>query len=88
MTKLKTSVTLDEDKIHEVRRIAGATTTSAAIDFALSKVIALERARKDVAAYRQTPTTDDEVALARISHDWSDLTDDTDWEALYADAPQ
>ncbi len=83
MTKLKTSVTVDPAKVEAVRRITGAGSTSAAIDAAMSEMIALHRIRHDVLAYRRIPLDVDEVALAHVTPDWSDLADDTDWAALY-----
>jgi hypothetical protein len=86
MTKLKTSVTVDGDKVDAVRRITGATSTSAAIDAALTEFIRLDRLRSDVHAYRSTQPAPEEVALAGIDPDWSDIADDTDWESLYGPA--
>lgn len=83
---MKTSVTIDRGKLDEVRRLTGAPSTSAAIDRALTEFIAMDRIRKDVAAYRREPPTDAELALARVPHDWSDLADDTDWNALYGES--
>ena len=39
-----------------------------------------ERLRRDIAAYRRMPPTDEEIALASIAP--SALDDDTDWEAF------
>lgn len=69
----------------EARRLTGASSTSAAIDLALDRLIRGERLRRDVAAYTGTPLTEDEVALAAISPPWNDLADETDWDALYAE---
>lgn len=86
MSKERTSVTIDREKLDQVRRLTGSSSASAAIDWALSEMIAIDRLRNDLAAYRQTAPTNAEIALARLTHDWSDLADDTDWEALYDDA--
>ncbi len=86
MTRRKTSVTIDPVKVEQVRRLAGASSTSAAIDFALTETIAMARIRRDVEAYLGQPPTEDEVALARVSRNWSDLADDTDWAGLYKEA--
>ena len=85
MAKQKTSVTLDPVKLDEVRRITGAKSASAAIDRAFAETIRSARLRSDVEAYAQQPPTDDEIALARMTPDWSDLHDDTDWDAAYRD---
>jgi hypothetical protein len=86
MAREKTSVTIDRSKVDEVRRLTGAGSTSAAIDLALGELIAVLRLRRDLAAYGNTPPSDDELALSRLSHDWSDLADDTDWGAAYRDS--
>lgn len=52
---------------------------------ALDRLIHLERLRRDIAAYRATPPTDDEMTLAGLA-DTGLLDDDTDWESLYLDA--
>lgn len=47
----------------------------------------LERAgrlRRDIAAYAAAGPTDEELALAGMPRDWSDLADGTNWEALYS----
>ena len=68
----------------EARRLAGAASTSAAIDLALDRLIRCERLRRDIAAYAGAPPTEEEVSLAAITPPWSDLADDTDWDAVYA----
>lgn len=86
MAKSKTTITVDRVKLDEARRLTGAPTTSTAIDLALSELIRAERIRRDVAAYAATPPSEDEVALSRGPIDWSELADETDWDALYRDA--
>jgi hypothetical protein len=39
------------------------------------------RVLNDVNAYTTTPPTAEEVALGHALPDWSDLADDTDWDA-------
>lgn len=85
VAKEKTSITIDRGKVDEVRRLTGAPTTSAAVDLALRETIRLLKVRNDIEAYLAIPETGEELAIARADHDWSDLADDTDWEALYAD---
>lgn len=85
MAKQKTTITLERHKVDEVRRLTGAASTSAAIDFALDRLIRTERLRRDLAAYAATPPTDEEIALAAVTPSWDTLADDTDWDALYAD---
>jgi acyl CoA:acetate/3-ketoacid CoA transferase alpha subunit len=85
MAKQKTTITVERHKVDEARRLTGAASTSAAIDLALDRLIRTERLRKDIAAYTGAPPTEEEVALAGTVPPWSDLADDTDWEALYSD---
>ena len=85
MAKQKTTITVERRKVDEARRLTGAASTSAAIDLALDRLIRGERLRNDIAAYTGTPPTEEEIALAATTPPWSDLTDDTDWDALYAD---
>jgi hypothetical protein len=85
MAKQKTTITIERRKVDEARRLTGAASTSAAIDLALDRLIRGERLRQDIAAYAGVPPTEEEIALAAITPPWSDLTDGTDWEALYAD---
>lgn len=85
MAKQKTTITVDRRKVDEARRLTGASSTSAAIDLALDQLIRSERLRGDIAAYTGAPPTDDEIALGTITPTWSDLGDETDWDALYPD---
>ncbi len=83
MAREKVTITLSRDKAEAARSLTGSTSTSEVIDLALDQLIRAERTRQDVAAYRRTPPTDAELALADVLD--SDQEDDTDWEALYAD---
>ena len=85
MAKKKTTITVERRKVEEARRLTGAPSTSAAIDIALDLLIRGERLRNDITAYTGTPPTEEEIALAAITPPWSDLHDDTDWDALYSD---
>jgi len=84
MAKEKATITLDRRKAEAARMLVGAESTSAVVDVALDRLIHFERLRRDVAAYRGTPPTDDEVALAELAA-VGELEDDTDWDALYRD---
>ena len=84
MAREKATITLDRDKAAAARALLGVGSTSEAIDLALDRLIHAERIRADIAGYRRTPPTRDEVALASFG-DAGGLGDDTDWEALYAD---
>lgn len=84
MAKEKATITLDRKKAEEARALVGVESTSAAVDVALDRLIQLERLRRDIAAYRAMPPTDDELALAELAGEGL-LDDDTDWAALYGD---
>jgi len=61
--------------------VLGVSSASAAVDVALSELIRRHRVLDDVRAYTRSPPTDEEAALGQANPDWSDLADDTDWEA-------
>ena len=84
MARQKATITLDREKAALARELVGADSTSAVVDLALDHLIRLERLRRDIAAYRHLPVTDDEVVLAALAPG-ADLADDTDWAALYGD---
>ena len=86
MAKEKATITVDRAKLAEARELLGVTSASAAIDIALSDVVRRARLRRDVAAYRRLPQTDDEAALAGLQPGWEELDDDTDWDAEWPDA--
>jgi hypothetical protein len=83
MAKEKATITVDRAKLSEARALLGASSSSAAIDVALSELIRVHRLRHDVKAYTETPPTAEEIALGLASPDWSDLADDTDWDAVW-----
>jgi hypothetical protein len=82
MAKEKVTITLDRAKAEDARSLLGAGSTSEVIDLALDRLIRAERLRRDIAAYRRVPATEEEVAIASLAAT-ADLDDDTDWEALY-----
>lgn len=81
MAKEKATITVDRAKLAEARVLLGVSSASAAIDVALTESIRRHRVLNDVKAYRETPLTGEEEALGRTTPDWSDLADDTDWDA-------
>jgi hypothetical protein len=81
MAKEKATITVDRAKLAEARALLGVSSASAAIDVALSELIRRARLRHDIDAYTKTPLTDEEVVAGVVAPDWSDLADDTDWEA-------
>ncbi len=85
MAKDKVTITLDRAKAEHARALVGASSTSEVIEIALERLLRAERLRRDIAAYRQQPQTDAEISFGLIDPD-GDLTDDTDWEAVYADS--
>lgn len=76
----------EREKVDRVRAITGAASASDAIDRALDDLLRLEQLRNDIAAYTAEPPTIEEIALGQFASRASDLADDTDWEAVYADA--
>ena len=83
MAKEKATITVDRAKLDEARAAIGAASASETIDVALSELLRRARRRRDVEAYRETPLTQQESAIAHLPVDWTDLADDTDWEALW-----
>jgi hypothetical protein len=84
MARDKVTITLDRAKAELARGLVGATSTSEVIDLALERLILAERLRHDVEAYRRTPQTSDEQALANQAAG-DVLADDVDWASLYTD---
>lgn len=83
MAREKVTITLSREKAQLARTLAEAASTSDVIDLALDRLIHAERLRRDIAAYRRTPPTAGEIALADAAD--GDLGDDTDWEAMFPD---
>lgn len=82
MAKEKVTITLDRRQVDEVVRLTGATSTSSAIELALRHLIKVERLASDLRAYELHPSTPFEKSWGELSQDWSDLADDTDWDAV------
>ena len=49
----------------------------------LIDLIRAERLRRDISAYGLVPLRNAEILLAGTRPDWSDLDDDTDWDAAF-----
>lgn len=81
MAKDKATITVDRAKLSEARAVLGVSSASAAIDVALTELLRRYRVLNDVNAYTTTPPTAEEVTLGHALPDWSDLADDTDWDA-------
>lgn len=84
MARQKVTITMDREKAATARELAGAASTSEAIDIALDAFIAREQLRHDIDAYRRRPQTAEELRLAD-QHSAGELDDETDWELLYGD---
>lgn len=84
MAREKVTLTMDREKAAIARELAGAASTSDAVDIALDAYIAREQLRRDIDAYRRQPQTTEELQLADQSSR-GDLDDETDWELLYGD---
>ncbi len=82
MAKEKVTITLDRRLVEEVVRLTGAASTSGAIELALRHVIKAERLASDLRAYELHPSTPFEKSWGEVPQDWSDVADDTDWEAV------
>jgi hypothetical protein len=83
MVRRKATITLDREKAADAMALVEVHTMSEVIDLALSRLIHAERLRRDIAAYRQTPPADVDIALADIPVTF-DLDDaDVDYEADY-----
>ena len=84
MARQKVTITMDREKAAIARELAGAASTSEAVDVALDAFIAREQLRRDIDAYRRRPQSADELRLAD-QRSAGDLDDETDWELLYGD---
>ena len=84
MARQKVTITMDREKAAIARELAGAASTSEAVDIALDAFIAHEHLRRDIEAYRRRPQTAGELRLAD-QRSPGDLDDETDWELLYGD---
>ena len=82
MAKEKVTITLDRRLVDEVVRLTDAASTSGAIELALRHLIKVERLASDLRAYELHPSTPFEKSLGELSQDWSDIADDTDWDAV------
>ncbi len=84
MAREKATITLDRSKAATAQALLGTGSMSETIDRALDQLIRSERLRADVAAYRRTPSTATETALASLGAT-DGLAEETDWDARYPD---
>jgi len=84
MAREKATITVDRAKLERARVASGSATVSATVDRALDALLRAERIRRDVNAYLEFPQGAEEHALGvPTPGSGADLSDDTDWEALY-----
>ena len=89
MVRRKATITLDDDKLAEVRKILGDGTVSGTIDRALARVIRQEMHEHDARIYANVDSwTEDERGLRSQPTKYAPIDDDTDWAADYADVIQ
>jgi hypothetical protein len=86
MARQKATITVDAEKLRTAQALTGSSSVSGTVDVALTHLIRSEQLRRDVEAYRAVPPTDEEIAFASTLADSSDIDDDTDWDAVYADS--
>ena len=82
--KEEVTITLDRAKANHARALLAARSTSETIDLALDRLIATERLRRDITAYRRIQPTAGEGAIGLLAVT-TRLADETDWESLYPD---
>lgn len=83
MPRSKVSITLEQAKVDEARRLVDSASVSEIIDIALSRLIAAERERRHVLGYERVPQNIEDVEWAEIPRHDNDIADDTDWAGLY-----
>ena len=83
MAREKATITLDRQKASRARELAGTKSLSEAIDVALNEFIRREQLRRDIAAYRRHPPTEDEERLGHLPVKFDLADEDVDYEALY-----
>lgn len=87
MAKRKATITLDDDKLDQVREMLGGDTVSGTIDKALAQLIRQARNERDAKIYARIPLTEDELSLRSYrKRRYRELPDDgVDWEEVYSD---
>lgn len=86
MGKEKATITVDRAKLEAAKALLRAKSISETIDTALERLVRTERLRRDVAAYRNVPLDDRELAIADLPVEL-DLDDaDVDYDAQYGAA--
>jgi hypothetical protein len=83
MAKEKATITLDREVVRLAMELTDKRTMSEVIDLALSRLVHAERLRRDIEAYRRTPSTEEERAVARLPVRFDLGDDDIDYDTLY-----
>jgi hypothetical protein len=84
MARHKVTITVDRGKLEKARGLTGAASNSQTIELALDELVRAERVRRDITACELKPPVAEQLARARPRINRPDLTDETDWEALYS----
>lgn len=74
---------IDREKVDVARTLIGVATISDVVEVALDRTIDDERLRRDVAAYRRSPTSEPEGALGELVVEFDLGDDDFDYDTLY-----
>jgi hypothetical protein len=83
MARSKATLTVDRHKVHAAMELTGQATMSDVVDLALDRLIRAGRLQRDMAAYRRTPMTSDEMTTAGLPVRLDLGDEDTDYDALY-----
>jgi hypothetical protein len=83
MAKSKATITIDKAKMAKAAELIGGRSMSEVIDTALERLIQTEQLRRDIAAYRRQPPTEEERAFGNIPMKLDLGDDDVDYDALY-----
>lgn len=83
MAREKATITLDREVVRLAMELTDKRTMSEVIDLALSRLVHAEQLRRDIEAYRRTPVTEEERAVARLPVRFDLGDEDVDYEALY-----
>jgi hypothetical protein len=85
MARDKATITLDRQKVAKAGSLIGSSSMSEIIDTALDGLIETEELKRDIAAYRQQPLSEEELAIADLPVQLDLGDDDVDYEALYGE---
>ena len=83
MAREKATLTLDRSKVRRAMALVGSPSMSDVVDVALERLIQAEQLRRDIAAYAETPFSEDELVLGSLPVRLDLDDDDVDYDALY-----